>query len=54
MVDFSGGDWIVKALKLLGRSKTLRRMYYSGLAVVLIYALIRSPVWVEVVKLCLD
>lgn len=51
MINFSGGDWIVKALKLLARSRKLRQIYYSTLAAVVIYALIRSPALVELVKL---
>lgn len=54
MVNFSGGDWIVKALKLLAENKTLRHMYYAALAVVLVYGFVRSPVLVELTKALLS
>ncbi len=48
MINFSGGDWIVKALKLVAKSNTLRRMYYTAALVALAFAL--SPVLTELVK----
>lgn len=48
MINFSGGDWIVKALKLVAKSNTLRRMYYVAALVALAFAL--SPVLTELVK----
>ncbi|CQI96161.1 hypothetical protein [Yersinia rohdei] len=31
------GEWVVKALELFERSKTLRRMYYSTVLVGILY-----------------
>ncbi len=39
MVNFSGGDWIVEALKLFEKSKILRRMFYSVVALGFIYVI---------------
>lgn len=38
-MNFSIGDWIVKALELFERSPILRRMYYAALLIGLIYVL---------------
>jgi len=48
VINFSGGDWIVKALKLVAKSNTLRRMYYTAALVALAFAF--SPVLTELVK----
>ena len=32
-MNFNTGDWIVKALELFEKSKILRRMYYAGIAI---------------------
>ncbi|WP_240766044.1 hypothetical protein [Escherichia coli] len=48
MINFSGGDWIVKALKLMAKSNTLRRMYYAAVLVALAFAL--SPVLTALVN----
>lgn len=38
MRDFSGGEWIMEVLKLIEESPVLRRLIYSVLAVMLVYA----------------
>ncbi|WP_179142630.1 hypothetical protein [Escherichia coli] len=51
MINFSGGDWIVEALKLLERSPVLRRMFYAGLAVIGGFAVAKSlPGVAEIIK----
>ncbi|ECH9715287.1 hypothetical protein XO70_09320 [Salmonella enterica subsp. enterica] len=37
--NLSGGEWIVEALKLFEKSKTLRRMFYSVVSIGLIYVM---------------
>ena len=51
MINFSGGDWVVEALKLLERSPVLRRMFYAVLAVVGGFAVAKSlPGVAEIIK----
>ncbi|EDX0374308.1 hypothetical protein GTL21_005113 [Salmonella enterica] len=38
MFNFSGGEWIVEVLKLIEESPILRRLIYSVLVVMLVYA----------------
>ncbi|EDT7407861.1 hypothetical protein AC858_004910, partial [Salmonella enterica subsp. enterica] len=37
--DFSGGDWIVEALKLFEQSPVLRRMFYAVVVVGLLWGI---------------
>ncbi|EIY7074161.1 hypothetical protein MOH81_004723 [Salmonella enterica] len=37
--DFSGGDWIVEALKLFEQSSVLRRMFYAVVVVGLLWGI---------------
>ncbi len=51
MINFSGGDWIVEALKLLERSPVLRRMFYIALIVIGAFAVAKSlPGIAEIIK----
>ncbi|EDV5024064.1 hypothetical protein ID80_004726 [Salmonella enterica subsp. enterica serovar Ball] len=38
VLNFSGGEWIVEAPKLIEKSLVLRRLIYAVLVVVLVYA----------------
>ncbi|EDS6470925.1 hypothetical protein JIJ74_001405 [Salmonella enterica] len=49
-MNFSGGEWIVEALKLLAGNKILRRMYYAALVVVVVYSLAGSSVLSELIR----
>lgn len=42
MINFSGGDWIVEALKMFERGPVLRRMFYAVLIVIGCFAVARS------------
>lgn len=42
MINFSGGDWIVEALKMFERIPVLRRMFYAALIVIGCFAVARS------------
>ncbi|EOX9391845.1 hypothetical protein ACPX2S_005378, partial [Escherichia coli] len=51
VINFSGGDWIVEALKLLERSPVLRRMFYAVLIVIGGFAVAKSlPGIAEIIK----
>lgn len=51
MFNFSGGEWIVEALKLIGGSPSLRRMIYTVLAIVFAYVVARAlPGVAELIK----
>ncbi|EFN7272307.1 hypothetical protein FQE80_26475 [Escherichia coli] len=51
LINFSGGDWIVEALKLLERSPVLRRMFYIALIVIGGFAVAKSlPGIAEIIK----
>ncbi|CAD6040468.1 Uncharacterised protein [Escherichia coli] len=39
MNDFSGGDWMVEALKLFEQSPVLRRMFYAVVVVGLLWGI---------------
>lgn len=38
MFNLSGGEWIVEALKMLEKSPVLRRIIYTALITLLVYA----------------
>ncbi|HEB6949761.1 TPA: hypothetical protein R0445_004369 [Salmonella enterica subsp. enterica serovar Hvittingfoss] len=51
MFNFSGGEWIVEALKLIERSPILRRMIYTMLAIVFAYVVAKAlPGVAEMIK----
>ncbi|HAJ7159918.1 TPA: hypothetical protein HNO24_23935 [Escherichia coli] len=51
VINFSGGDWIVEALKLLERSPVLRRMFYAVLIVIGGFVVAKSlPGIAEIIK----
>jgi hypothetical protein len=51
-MNFSIGDWIVKALEILSQHATLRRMYYATLWFFVLYVvLVHSPKLIETILL---